>query len=177
MIKNFNQKIEELFEKPFDPQRAQSLEEIKTKFILSEDNKQIENLSYVFASTVGKNEIPLLFSQLASFFEIGFLFEKTHTRKFQALQMFAYSIQIKNLDGIGLMQLPEPKLFKVLCTSSASFLSKANLSMFGEDRKLDAYLIRVSKNETFVLMLSLADPWAQLRIEALQKTLMKIIFE
>ncbi len=177
MIKNFNQKIEELFEQPLDQQRSQTIDELKKTFNLAEDNHQIENLSYIFSTAVGKNEVSFLFSQLSSFFELGFLFEKTRTKQYQAIQMFAYSMQIKNLDGLSLLRLPTPDLFKVLSTNTQTFLSKANLTNFGENQNLTSYLLRISEKLTFVLMLSLADPWAKNRIEALQKTLMKINFE
>lgn len=174
MIKNLSQKIEKLFDQNQEPF---SLDELKKSFQLSPDNKQIENLSYIFEKNLDKKDSALLFSQLSSFFEIGFLFEKTNRRKDQATQMFAYSTQIKNLDGLNMIQLPRPELFKILQTSTESFLKKINLSQYGKDEKLQTFLIRVSQTETLVLLSSLAGPWGKLRLQSLQNTLMKIHFE
>lgn len=178
MLKNLTKKFEQLFEDPLaHKQHAHTLEEIRKAFVPSEDNHQIENLSYVFNKTVSKKEIPLLFSQLSSFFEIGFLFEKSYSGKYHAMQMFAYSYQMKKLDGLPLIQLPQPDLFKVLQTNSKSFLSKLKLSDYDESHRLGAFLICISQSETLVLLSRLADPWAKVRLEALQNSLMKIHFE
>lgn len=178
MLKNLTKKFEQLFEDPLDhKQQAHSLDEIRKAFIPSEDNHQIENLSYVFSKPVQKKELPLLFSHLSSFFEIGFLFEKSYSGKYHAMQMFAYSYQMKKLDGLPLMQLPQPDLFKVLQTNSKNFLAKLKLSDYDETERLGAFLIRISQTETLVLLSSLADPWAKVRLESLQNALMKIQFE
>lgn len=178
MLKNLTKKFEQLFEDPLaHKQQAHSLDEIRKAFIPAEDNHQIENLSYVFSKPVHKKEMPLLFSQLSSFFEIGFLFEKSYSGKYHAMQMFAYSYQMKKLDGLPLIQLPQPDLFKVLQTNSKNFLAKLKLSDYDETERLGAFLIRISQTETLVLLSSLADPWAKVRLESLQNALMKIQFE
>lgn len=178
MLKNLTKKFEKLFEDPLaHKQHSLPLEEIKKAFIASEDNQQIENLSYVFNKIVSKKELPLLFSQLSSFFEIGFLFEKSYSGKYHATQMFAYSFQMKKLDALPLIQLPLPKLFKVLQTNSQSFLTRLGLADYDEADRLGAFLIRISQTETLVLMSRLADPWAKNRLECLQNALMKIQFE
>ena len=178
MIKNLTKKIEKLFENPLDhKQHAISLEELRKSFSLAEDNNQIENLSYVFTNALNKKDTALFFSQLASFFEIGFLFEKTNSMNYQAVQMFAYSLQMKKLDGLKLIKLPQSELFKVLQTNSRTFLSKMRLADYDEANRLSSFLIRISQTETLVLLSSLADPWAKVRLEALQNSLMKINFE
>lgn len=178
MLKNLTKKFEQLFEDPQGhKQHATALEEIKKAFVPSDDNKQIENLSYVFFNPVKKKEIPLLFSQLSSFFEMGFLFEKSYSGKYHATQMFAYSFQMKKLDSLPLMQLPQPELFKVLQTNSANFLKKLNISEYDQNNRLGAFLLRISQTETLVLFSRLADPWAKVRLESLQNALMKIHFE
>lgn len=178
MLKNLTKKFEQLFEDPHaHKQHSLALEEIKKKFTPSDDNKQIENLSYVFSHAVGKKEIPLLFSQLSSFFEMGFLFEKSYSGKYHAMQMFAYSYQMKKLDSLPLIQLPQSDLYKVLQTNAKNFLTKLQLSDYDQDERLAAFLIRISKTETLVLLSRLADPWAKVRLESLQNALMKIHFE
>ena len=178
MLKNLTKKFEQLFEDPQGhKQHDNSLEEIKKAFVLSEDNTQIENLSYVFTGTVHKKNITLLFSQLSSFFEMGFLFEKSYSGKYHATQMFAYSFQMKKLDALPLMQLPQSELFKVLQTNSKNFLAKLDLSEYDSKHRLGAFLIRISQNETLVLLSHLADPWAKVRLASLQNALMKIHFE
>lgn len=178
MLKNLTKKFEQLFEDPLaHKQHAHTLEEIRKSFSPSEDNHQIENLSYVFSKPVSEKEIPFLFSQLSSFFEMGFLFKKSYSGKYHALQMFAYSHQMKKLDGLPLIQLPQSELFKVLQTNSKSFLARLNLSDYDESHRLGAFLIRISQTETFVLLSRLADPWAKVRLESLQNALMKIHFE
>ena len=178
MMKNLTKKIEKLFDNPLEhKQHAISLEEIRQSFIIAEDNHQIENLSYVFTKDLHKKDTALIFSQLASFFEIGFLFEKTNSRKYQATHMFAYSLQMKKLDGLPLIHLPQCDMFKVLQTNSRAFLSKLKLSDYDEPHRLGAFMIRISQTETLVLLSSLADPWAKVRLEALQNSLMKINFK
>jgi len=178
MLKNLTKKFEQLFEDPQGhKQHANALEEIKKAFVPSEDNKQIENLSYVFTKAVYKKDIPLLFSQLSSFFEMGFLFEKSYSGKYHATQMFAYSFQMKKLDALPLTQLPQSDLFKVLQTNSKTFLTKIGLVEYDSEHRLGAFLIRISQTETLVLLSRLADPWAKNRLESLQNALMKIQFE
>ncbi len=178
MMKNLTKKIEKLFDNPLEhKQHAISLDELRKSFTLADDNHQIVNLSYVFTQNLNKKDTALFFSQLSSFFEIGFFFEKTNSYRYQATQMFAYSYQLKKLDGLPVIGLPNSELFKVLQTNSKNFLAKLKMSEYDEADRLSSFLIRISQNETLVLLSSLADPWAKVRLQALQNSLMKIHFE
>jgi hypothetical protein len=178
MLNKLTKKLEKLFDNPLDhKQHALALDEIKKAFVLSEDNQQIDHLSYIFSQTVGKKDTALLFSQLSSFFEMGFLFEKSNSEKYQVTQMFVYSLQMKKLDGLPLVRLPRATLFKVLETDSQSFLTRMKLSDYDETGRMGAFLIRISETETLILLSSLADPWAKVRLASLQNALMKIQFE
>lgn len=172
MIKKINDAVEKIFDQA---DQAVDIEEIKKSFALTADNKQLENISYIFSSSFKKDELVLLFTQLSSFFEIGFLFETGKNNKTaQPVQIFAYAKQLCQNDSISPIALPKPDLYKVLKTNSKNFLKKYNLNNLDSENKMSAFLIRVSSRYTLVLMSGLAEPWLQLRIESLKKTLMRL---
>jgi hypothetical protein len=174
MIKKLNTQIEKLFDQS---NQAMGFEELKKKFLLSENNSEIDNLSYIFTKHVNKQDLQLLFTQLSSFFEVGFLFEKSGSPVYQAVQVFAFSKQMQNLDGLKLITLPQPEIFKILSTDSKSFLNFFKLSELDRENKFESFLIRLSERHSIVLMSSLAEPWLKIRLESLQKALLKIHFE
>ena len=70
MMKNLTKKFEKLFENPLDhKQLSLSLDELRKAYCLSEDNNQIENLSYVFTKSVSKKDLILLFYLNPFFFK------------------------------------------------------------------------------------------------------------
>jgi hypothetical protein len=91
--------------------------------------------------------------------------------------LFIYSHHINELQGLKSLILPKPELFNVLSTNAQAFLNNLSLSHFDTEKKMSAFYIRISESQAILMMSSLAEPWLQLRIEALQKTLMKIPFE
>ena len=86
MIKKWNDKLEKMFET--NTQDLTLIESQRT-FELNSDNRSLENLSYIH-SMVSKKDISFVFSQLAPFFEVGFLFEK-QKQNYAAIQGFAFS--------------------------------------------------------------------------------------
>ena len=115
--------------------------------------------------------------QLSSYFEIGFLFksnQKTCDYKIQSAFVFAKKVtQISELNGV---RLPKTSLFKILKTPAVPFLKKFNMKPLDKFEQMDAYMLPISENYSLVLITQMAEPWAELKISALQSTLMKINF-
>ncbi len=175
MIKKLNEKVEKMFDQP---QQLLEFEELKKTFQLTSDNQSLENISYIFEHVVKKDDITLLFTQLSSFFEVGFMMERTSSENFYAAtQIFAFSKHLNQLAGLETIRLPEVALYKVMKTSAKSFLTKFNLANLDSEKKMTGFLVRLTPSHTFVVLSSLAEPWLQLRIESLQKTLMRVHFD
>lgn len=182
MFKKLNDKINLSFEKLFfntENSTNSTFEEIKKNFELNYDNLPIQNLSYIFSSQVNYEKTKLLFSQLSSFFEVGLLLKRAQNQNsmYEIDEIFAFSqiaTQIKNQD---LIRLPQTSTQSILKTSARSILKKYHLEFFDEDNDLSAFLIHLNKDNSLILMSSLAEPWLQLRIETLKNSLMKIDFE
>lgn len=175
MIKKLNEKVEKLFDQP---QQMVEFEELKKNFRLTSDNQSLENISYIFQNIVKKEDIALLFTQLSSFFEIGFMLERTSSQNLYApTQIFAFAKHLNQLDGLKTIRLPEVNLYKVMKTNAKSFLTKFNLANLDTEKKMTGFLVRLTPTHTFVVLSSLAEPWLQLRIESLQKTLMRVHFD
>ncbi|MBC7741740.1 MAG: hypothetical protein H7061_06070 [Bdellovibrionaceae bacterium] len=178
MIKKWNEKVEKIFDQPNQPQASAECEELKKAFDVTLDNQSLENMSYVFSTLLTAADMGTVFTQLSSFFEMGFLIEPTLTKNVGAVSMaFAYSKHMAQVDNLKPIRIPKPAIFQVLKTDATAFLSKFNLQNFNADKKLQAFLIRVTDAHTIVVMSGLAEPWLQLRIESLQKTLMRVHFE
>jgi hypothetical protein len=178
MIKKINQKIEKLFESTSD---IFALQELKKNFFLEDNIQLISNISYAYQKPVNQDEFLHLFSQLSCFFEVGLCFKKQNynfnSNKYKAIQMFAYGNQFMNLDNLPEIVFPQTTLFNILSTNSQSFLKKMNLQNLDQNNSLQAYLISISPNFSVLLFTEYAEPWAKLRFEKLQSTLMKINFE
>ncbi|MBC7420204.1 MAG: hypothetical protein H7328_05700 [Bdellovibrio sp.] len=175
MIKKWNEKVEKMFEQP---NNTVDFEELKKSYHITSDNQQLENISYIFSSVVKKEDIALLFTQLSSFFEVGFMLEKTSsTGLCTASQIFAYSKHLSQLDGLKTIRLPNADLFQVMKTNAISFLTKFGLEHLDSEKKMTGFFVRLTQNHSFVVMSALAEPWLQLRIESLQKTLMRVHFD
>lgn len=178
MIKKWNEKVEKMFDQPQPTQQLGECEELKKAYHVTLDNQQLENISYIFSTMLTKIEMGTVFTQLSSFFEMGFLIEKTATRNVGAVSnAFAFSKHMAQVENLNPIRMPNPALFQVLKTDATAFLAKFNLDNFNTDKKLQAFLMRVTESHTIVVMSGLAEPWLQLRIESLQKTLMRVHFD
>jgi len=171
--------MEKLFFQTENENTDLSFEEIKNSFELNLDNHPLQNLSYVFSSQLQINQVTFLFSQLSSFFEVGFLLQKTNTReqKFKLAQIFAYSKHLNQLNEEQKISLPRCSQNQILSTSAQGFLRKFNLGFLDDKGQLKAFLVPLNENNSLIVMSGLAEPWLQLRIECLQNTLMKIDFQ
>lgn len=172
MIKKWNDKLEKMFE---STNQDLTLIENSQKFDLNPDNTYLENLSYIYTSSVESQNIEAIFSQLSPFFELGFLLEKqknaytpTHTFAFGALSNLAE----RNL----LLKLPKTDIFVIVRASATAMLKKLGFGFLNNDKKMSVFVIAISPNYSIVVATKLAEPWLKLRLESLQKTLMKINF-
>ncbi len=172
MIKKWNDSFEKIFET--NTQDLNLLECQKT-FHLNFENHSLENLSYIH-TRIHQANITTVFSQLSSFFEIGFLFEK-QKRNFGAIQGFAFG-QTLQLDEKNIfLNLPPTSLYAIAKTPAMAILKKMNYDFLNQQKKMNAFVITVSSQHSVLVFSELAEPWLRLRLESLQKTLMKISFE
>lgn len=172
MIKKWNDKIEKAFN--VNTQDLSLLESQQT-FQLNFENHSLENLSYIH-SRISQQNITNVFSQLASFFEMGFLLEK-QKRNFAAVQGFAFGQTLKLDEKNIFLNLPKTPLYNVVRTSAPSILKKINYDFLNHSQKMNAFVITISAQHSLLVFSQLAEPWMKLRLESLQKTLMKISFE
>ncbi len=164
------------FEKIFDTNTQDlTLLENQQSFKLNLENHYLENLSYIH-SVSQPVDITNVFSQLSSFFELGFLFER-QKNNFAAIQGFAFGQSLSLIDKKIFMNFPEMKLYTIFKTGALSILKKMNYSFINKNKKMNAFVIPVSHQYSILVFTELAEPWLKLRLESLQKTLMKISFE
>lgn len=187
MFKKLSTKLEKMFDQPasvaLPAERTAATTTLSKKidFQIVENNQQIENLSYIFsADCLQEKDMSLLFSHLSCFFEGGFLLERKQTNAVSILtQAFWYGKQIscKQLN-CRTLQLPNTKAFKVLKTSTQTLVSHFGLHNDSDTSNcgLVSYLIPLNHRYSIVVTTVLAEPWAKIRIELLQQTLMKINF-
>ena len=173
MIKKWNEKLEKIFE---SNTRDLSLIESRQSYELNSDNSSLENLSYVHSTRLDKNCIHSVFTQLSPFFEIGFLFEKQNKQGF-AIDAFAFGEPIDLRSAMLSLKLPKTDLFNIAKTSADSLLKKLNYAYLNPQKKMNAFVISVSASFSILVLTEIAEPWLKLRLETLQKTLMKIHFE
>ena len=172
MNKKWNDTFEKIFES--STQDLTLLESQKT-FELNLENHSLENLSYIHSQPDQIN-IVRIFSQLSSFFELGFLFQK-QKNTFAAIQGFAFSQNINLGEKNILINFPEIDLYSLFKTNASGILKKMNYGFINENKKMNAFVIKVSHQYSILVFTELAEPWLKLRLESLQKTLMKISFE
>ncbi len=176
MNKKWNNSFEKTFEKIFETNTQDlTLLESQQTFELNLENHSLENLSYIH-SQPNQIDIVKIFSQLSSFFELGFLFEK-QKNNFAAIQGFAFGQNISLGEKNILLNLPEINLYSLFKTNASSILKKMNFSFINKNKKMNAFVIKVSTQHSILVFTELAEPWLKLRLESLQKTLMKISFE
>lgn len=179
MFKKINTKLENLFDQPQSNLRNLDpiVTDVQSNFQLLDNNKMLENLSYIFSGEVNPKNLLNLFLQLSSYFEIGFLLQKSHDKdKHEVIASFVYGKKIDIAQGFKTLKLPNPGICKVVKTSAHQILNYFNIKNIDPEKKMMSYLTPVSTNYTFVVTTQIAEPWASLKIEALQKMLMKINF-
>lgn len=178
MFKKINQKIEKLFDQNSAPSvTVQTLPDVQNGFQIVNNNQMLENLSYIFSNEIDHISLSHLFSQLSSYFEIGFLLRKREEPNLYIVKdAFFFSKKIIEVKSFKPIKLPTPALFAILITKGAAFLNHFGMSKADSGKKMISYLIPISENYTVVVITPTAEPWAKLKVESLQKTFMKINF-
>jgi hypothetical protein len=157
----------------------------RKNYLASENLNELENLSYAHSFEVNDENLNILMDSLSCFFEMSFVFKKplpiraTNLRRssdFQADYVCLFGQKITSVHLQAPAKLPKTDLYKVLKTNAHSFLRKFKLQDLDSEKKMSCYLIRISENVTFVFVTNMADPWAKVKIETLQQTLMRINF-
>ena len=179
MFRKINSKLENLFDQ--NSQGSRILHEVpnaaRNEFQTENSVCAIENLSYIFTGEINTEKLTNLFSQLSAYFEVGFLMQlNPHSRKFHLKDLFSYSKKMAMPENSRALQLPKAELFRILKTRARPFLNHFEMGHFDPQNKMTSYLIPISANYIIVLVSPDAEPWARLKIEALQKSLMKIDF-
>ena len=179
MFKKINQKLENLFDQL--PQSAvsseQNLIEAQKNFQITNNNNMLENLSYIFSNEIDHNNLANIFSQLSPHFEIGFLLKRDDkANAFRAKEAFVFFQKITAMENLKPIKLPNPGIYKILTTQAHSLLKHFGMENLDLGEKMMSYLIPIAHNYTIVVITQTAEPWAQLKIETLQKTFMKINF-
>ena len=161
------------------------LHEARRKYLASENLNELENLSYAYSREVTFENLTLLMDTLSCFFEMSFVFKKpalvntTALRRsvdYQAEYVCLFGQKVTSAQVRVPAKLPKAALYKVLKTTAHSFLKKFKLQDLDSEKKMSCYLIRLSENVTLVFITKMADPWAKVKIETLQQTLMRINF-
>ena len=173
MMKRWNEKLEKIFE---TNNQDLSLIESQKTFELNADNSSLEHLSYIYSFHLDKNNIHSVFTQLSSFFEVGFLFERQNKVNC-AVNGFAFGQPINLSQKTLLLKLPQASLYNIVKAPAAGVLKKLNYGFLDSQKKMQSYTIAVSDTYSILVATETAEPWIKLRLEALQKTLMKIHFE
>jgi hypothetical protein len=179
MLKKMNSKLEALFEisPEVNTQAEYSLTETQKNFQFINSNQLLENLSYVFTEEITDTNIEHFFMQLSSYFEIGFLLKSpVKTCDYKLQSAFVFAKKVAQLSELNAVRLPKTSLFKILKTPAVPFLKKFNMQGLDKFKQMDAYMLPITENYSLVLITQMAEPWAELKISALQSTLMKINF-
>lgn len=179
MFKKINTKLENIFDQKAQAvyQSSQILTETQKNFQIVDNNHVLENLSFVFSNEINRDNLSNLFSQLSSYFEIGFLMHKKEKPNLYVVnEAFIFSKKIESIENLKPIKLPTPKIYKILSSKACLFLKHYNMGHLDSCDKMTSYLIPVSETYTIVMITQTAEPWAKLKIESLNKTLMKINF-
>jgi hypothetical protein len=180
MFKKINSKLENLFDQNqsgFVNAEAPVSIEANSSFQPENNNQMLENLSYVFSGDVTSENLVHLFSQLSPYFEAGILLQKdTKTLAYKTKEAFVHSKKINSVENFKLIKLPQTTLFKILKSPAYGLLQRFNMQSIDNEKKMTSYLIPLPSGYTIVVISKVAEPWARLKIESLQKTLMKINF-
>ncbi|MGZ3690133.1 MAG: hypothetical protein ACXVAX_01435 [Pseudobdellovibrio sp.] len=183
MFKKLTFKLEKIFDHDSSQNLAleHSINEARSEFEITENLAHLNNLSYVYNFEVNAQNIETLFTQIACYFEINFLLFRPKTnqglsKKFKTKNAILYGRNINNIEVWPLISLPNVPLYKVFKTNSHAILKKIQLQDLDREKKMFCYLLKLSDDCVLVLATQTAEPWAKLRIETLQSTLMKINF-
>lgn len=180
MFKSVTSKLEWLFDHDSgqNPILDHALMEAKKKFTAIENNKHLANLSYVFSGEVDRENISHLTAQIGCYFEMVFLCKRKDElkSKYHVTETVLYNKKTNVAESAGPFRLPKTPIFRVFRTTSYGFLSRLNLAELDPERKLKIYTLRLNENYSLVLACKTAEPWAKLKIETLQNSLMKINF-
>ena len=179
MLKKLSIKIESLFDHDNHNSLAQEhlITEARHKFEITDNLAHLENLSYVFNFEVKDEDIENLFSQISCYFEINFLLYKQSNKKYKPRASVLYGKKINTIESWPIVSLPQVPIFKVYKTNAHQLLKKFFLQELDPQNKMFCYLLKLSEECVLVLATQTAEPWAKLRIETLQNTLMKINFD
>ena len=179
MFRKINAKLENLFDQNSQAARTSFDRPNRTPqpFQIESNIHGIENLSYIFSNEINGENLSNLFSQLSAYFEIGFLMKlNPHSKKYHLKEVFAFAKKMAAPEHSRAVSLPKVDLYRILKTRARPFLNHFEMSHFDYNDKMFSYLIPISSAFTIVVVTSVAEPWAKLKIEALQQTLMKINF-
>lgn len=182
MFRKLNARLENLFD-----QKSQNIRHAipadnpkinPGSFQIESNLHGLENLSYVFSNDIDAKNLSNLFSQLSSYFEIGLLLQRNSgTEKHRLKDIFAYSKKVIVPETTKPIQLPEVTIYRTLKTRARSFLTVFGLAHYDRHDNMNAYVIAISESHTIVVVTPIAEPWARLRVETLQQTLMRIHFQ
>ncbi len=176
MFKKINSALERIFDEKNE--RLPTYEQIAAlepkKFQSPETMNFFENLSYVLEGEVKPSQV---FLQLLPYFEMGFLLRKKSTSNMYAVEeAFIFSKRLETCENFKPLKLPQVQIFKILKTPAAGLLRHFKTQQFDPDSKMFSYLIPITPHHALIVMTPQAEPWAQVKIEALKETLMKICF-
>ena len=105
-----------------------------------------------------------------------FLFEKQNKLSV-AVDGFAYGQPVDLANKLLILKFPVSPLFHIVKTPASSILKKLNYEFLNPQKKMSGFMISVSATYSILVATEMAEPWIKLRLETLQKTLMKIYFE
>ena len=189
MLKKIATSLEKLLDHDSSAENAveTGISEFKNGFNISDSLYEIDNLSYAFQDQlVDASNIERLVEKIACYFEIVFLIDllcsKTATtqakaRPVQQLESaYIYGKKINVIENRTTPKIPEVPVYKVYKTGAFRFLEKFKIHDLDQQKKMNCYLIRISKKYALVLVGRSAEPWSKIRIEKLQHALMKINF-
>lgn len=181
MFNKINTQLENLFEQPSKTalKSEQGSAEMQSEMHIGFQPGNItllENLSYIFSDVAEQTSLLNLFSQLSSYFEIGFLLKNTDSNIYKVIGAFAFMQKLKTDEISKHIKLPNPGLYKILKTDAHQILNYFDMKDLNPQKKMLSYLIPLTDSYTIIVMTQTAEPWVGLKIEALQKTLMKINF-
>lgn len=179
MFRKLNARLENLFDQNSQSTRiADDVPKARAQQFQTESEVHgLENLSYIFSNEINHDNLPNLFSQLSSYFELGFLLKlDPHSQKYHLKDVFGFSKKMIFPENSRAITLPKVEFYKILKTRARPFLQHFQMSHFDYDDKMFTYLIPISDNYTIVVATPVAEPWARIKIEALRNTLMKIHF-
>ena len=179
MLNKINITLENLFDQKSEPliNSGQNFSADQSNFQIINNNKMLENLSYIFSNEINHNNLSNLFTQLSSYFEIGFLLQKNdNSNYYYVKEAFIFAKKINPIEISKPIKLPPAELYKILSTNACSILNHFGLSRLDTSAKMISYLIPIAENFTIVVLTKTAEPWAKLKLESLQKTFMKINF-